>query len=489
MVPYKNEDGDKKFMASGSVDLAYTHVPISSFFGKFEGMITIPKLADKFPYDWVNAKFGLPYDIGGDGILIYKPQTKFILGNVNFGGRVGNVEYRIELAKRYDDPDFFTFRMLEGSVTRAPSAFTYRIDVPDDTRLAIVKATNLSVLPTVALMKPDGTIISVEEPSDDAELNTDASQHNAFWTLYQPIAGIWNVQADVESSVRVYYLGYDASFEINAIPTFDGIEVHWDSALFAEGDSIDFFADDDQTGYNGAYLVTVDATLGLATIPGTAVESYCTFALQALAYQGQSLFYDYATDYFEGVSGFNPPQDIEAVLDPQTLLLEVAWTPSTDPDITGYVIELIENGTSVVIGMPYGTESSFIYQLEAFTGQQLVIHAYSLEGEVSCPSAVIDLVLTDVEVTVQPEKHESLLVYPNPFRDNCTVRIMSKVNSQGVIRIYNTSGALIKTWPVEVLQEEANVFEFSSEGMSPGNYFVVFYGEGTMMTGKVMLME
>ena len=110
--------------------------------------------------------------------------------------------------------------------------------------------------------------------------------------------------------------------------------------------------------------MTVDATLGLTTIPGVAIESYCTFALQALAYRGQSLYYDYATDFFEGVSGFNPPQDIVAYLDPQTLLLEVAWTPSAHPNITGYVIELIENGTSAVIGMPYGIESSFAYQLE-----------------------------------------------------------------------------------------------------------------------------
>ena len=63
-------------------------------------------------------------------------------------------------------------------------------------------------------MKPDGTIISVEEPSDDAELNTDASNHNVFWTLYTPVAGSWNVLADVEAAVSVYYLGEDASFTI-----------------------------------------------------------------------------------------------------------------------------------------------------------------------------------------------------------------------------------------------------------------------------------
>ncbi len=246
----------------------------------------------------------------GDGILIYKPQTKFILGNVNFGGRIGNVEYRIELAKRYDDPDFFTFRMLEGSVTRAPSAFTYRIDVPENTRLAVIKASNQSVLPTVSLLNPDGTIISAEQPSADAELNTDASNTMYSGHYINQLPGRWNVQARCRSDCQAYII----LVKVPHLPSrrwreWNGIEVHWDSKLFAEGDSIDLFADDDQTGYNGAYLMTVDATLGIATIPGNVLESYCTFALHALAYHGQSLFKDYAADYFEGISGFTPPQD------------------------------------------------------------------------------------------------------------------------------------------------------------------------------------
>ena len=153
------------------------------------------------------------------------------------------------------------------------------------------------------------------------------------------------------------------------------------------------------------------------------------------------------------------------------------------------MIELIENGTSVVIGMPYGIESSFVYQLEQFTGQQLVIYAYGQNGEVSCASAVIDLVLTDTEEAIGSQRQESLFIYPNPFRDQCTVRIMSDKDERGVIRIYNTSGTLLKSWPVELLREGVNTFDFNSDGMPPGNYIVTFYGESTLLTGKVMLME
>ncbi len=139
--------------------------------------------------------------------------------------------------------------------------------------------------------------------------------------------------------------------------------------------------------------------------------------------------------------------------------------------------------------MPYAIENSFVYQLEEFNGQQLVIYAYGQNGEVSCASSVNDLVITDTDEAIGFQRQESLFVYPNPFRDNCTIRIMSNENSRGVIRIYNTSGAVIKSWPVELIREGINTFDFSSDGMSPGNYIVTFYGEGTLLTGKVMLMQ
>lgn len=488
LVPYKDEEGEKKFMANGSVDLAYTHTT-NSFFGKFEGMITIPKLADKFPYDWLNAKFGLPHDIGGNGILLYKPQTKFIYGTVDFGGRIGEVEYRIELAKRYDEPDFFTFRMLEGSVSRAPSAFTYHTDIPDNTRMAIIKATNPSARPTVSLVDPLGHIISLETPSNDAEWNADEAQHNTFWTLFQPQSGQWSIITDIESTVSVHFLGESVSFSIEAATQSDGIEVYWDHTLFAAGDAIDLFADDDQVGYDGTYLMTVDATLGQATIPKNLLASYCSFSIQALAYKGQSLYYDYAAEFFEGDSGFNPPSGIVALLNPQTLMLQVSWTPPVQSNVAGYVIELLENGVSKVIGMPYAVEGSFVYALEEYTGQQLVIYAYGYDGEISCLSIPVDLVLTATEEVGKVDRPESLMVYPNPFRNECTIRIMSKVEGSGVIRIYNTSGSLIKSWPVELIGDDVNAFEFTNEGMSPGDYIVTFIGEGRLLTGKVLLME
>lgn len=489
VVPYKDEEGEKKFMAKGSVDLAYTHTIAGSFFGKFDGMITIPKLADKFPYDWLNAKFGLPHEIGGNGILLYKPQTKFMYGSVDFGGRIGEVEYRIELARRYDEPDFFTFRMLEGSVSRSPSANKYHIDVPVHTRLAIVKATHPSILPSVSLVNPVGTVISISQPSNQAEWNSDASRHNAFWTLYQPLSGHWDVQTDVEATVSVYYLGEKSSFSIEAVDQGNGITLYWDHTLFAPGDSIDIFADDDLSGYDGGLVMTTNATLGQITIPMEAFDSYCTFTLHAFAYQGLDVYEDYASDYFASSSGFQPPADIRALFNPQTMLLQVSWTPAVQPNVAGYVIELIENGTSKVIGMPYSVEGSFVYALEEYSGQKLVIYAYGYDGEVSCPSAAVELVLTAVPETGNVDHQESLFVYPNPFKNNCTIRIISKVHEPGVIRIYTTSGALVKSWPVDMLEPGVNLVEFSSEGMMPGNYFLVYYGPSRRLTGKMLIME
>lgn len=488
LVPYKDEEGEKKFMATGSADLAYTHTT-SSFFGKFDGTVTIPKLADKFPYDWVNAKFGLPHDISGNGIILYKPASKFIIGSVDFGGRIGEVEYRIELAKRYDEEDFFSFRMTEGSVSRMPVANTYHFVVPDATRMAVIKANHSTTLPYVTLTQPDGTVISETLPSQDAELNSDLQHHSRFWTLYQPEPGSWTLTSDLAVQVQVFYTKADAMFSIEAEETTEAIMVTWDNQEFLVGDSIDFFADDDLAGYDGVYLMTTDATTGWALIHSSVFQSVCSFTIHALAYHDAFLSKAYANGYFQSKGQFGPPQDIDAYLDPQSLLLNVSWTPSSYPDFSGYVIALIANGVTKVIGMPYASEHTFSYQLESYTGQRLIMYAYGANGQVSCSSDTFDLVVTGVEIPVVPDLSDHLMVYPNPFRDQCTIRIASAKTVEGVIRIYAMTGELIDEIASVFVDEGVSEFTFSSKGLQPGSYFVVFHGGGTLLSGKVVLME
>ena len=141
------------------------------------------------------------------------------------------------------------------------------------------------------------------------------------------------------------------------------------------------------------------------------------------------------TDYAEAsftnsLSTFGLPEDIVVNFNTQTLLIEASWTPSAHPNIAGYVIELVENGVSRVIGMPYSDESTFTYQLQAYNGQTIVIYAYGLEGEVSCASREYELTTTGVDDLPEPVFTENLFVYPNPFTDFCTIRITSSKRTE-----------------------------------------------------------
>ncbi len=485
------DGNDKKFMGSGSLDMSYTNTP-SSFFGKFDGALTIPKLSDSWPFDWLSSKVGLPYVASGNGILVYKPQTQFILGNVNLGGRLGDLQYRIELAKPYSDPDYFTITVVDGQVTPVHAAtFDYTFIVPDQTTMAVVKATHSTDLPTVSLRQPDGTEISEAVPSADAELDKDAEAHKTFWTLYTPQPGLWTAAVDeTGADIEVYYIGQASVFNILATQEADGLHVTWDPSLFASTDSIDFFADDDQENYDGIYMMTVGAALGASIIPNALFENQCAFNLQALAYQDQYLLTDYAEASFtNSLSTFGLPEDIVVDFNTQSLLLNVSWTPFAHPNIAGYVIELIANGISQVIGMPYGDESTFTYQLDVYAGQRLVIYAYGSEGEVSCASKEYELTTSAAEDLPESGFTENLFVYPNPFSDLCTIRITSTANKEGTLRVYSIQGVLLKTLPQVSLLKGVNEVDLSMREMPPGNYFITCHSGNTVLTSQVIVVR
>lgn len=489
IAPYKIGD-TKKFIGSGSIDMSYRNVE-NAFFGKFNGTVTVPKLKDTWPFDWLSTKVGLPYSASGNGILVYKPQTKFIIGTINFSSRIGDLQYRIELAKPYTDPDYFTLTVVDGQITPVHAAtFDYTFMVPDHTTMAVVKATHSTNLPEVSLRQPDGTQISEAIPSANAELDKDPVAHKTFWTLYTPQTGTWTASLEPDADLKVYYFGETSVFTLSATQEPDGLHVSWDPSLFDTNDSIDFFADDDQVNYDGVYMTTVGANIGAAIIPNAQFENECAFYLQALAYQGPSLLTDYAEASFtNSLSAFGPPEDIVVNFNTQSLLIEASWTPSAHPNIAGYVIALVENGISRVIGMPYSDESSFTYQLVAYTGQKLVIYAYGIEGEVSCASQEYELTTSAVEDLPEPLFHENLFVYPNPLTDICTIRVTSSTDKEGTLRIFNSQGILLRTISQVLLLKGVNEVPLSMNEMPPGSYFITFDSANAVLRSQIILVK
>lgn len=490
LAPY-DDDSEKKFMGSGSIDLSYSKTTVSTFLGKFEGMITIPEISTTFPFDWLSARVGLPFSASGDGLLVYKTSTKFLIGNIDFGGRIGTLQYRIEFAQPYDHPDFFSLLVVDGAVSRSPGAlFDYTFIVPEKATITVIKVSHNDVLPDVSLLDPDGKEISASSPSDEADLDQDDSANKTFWTLYQPLPGLWTASTDIESDVEVVYFMEKSDFQIDAVQKSDGIHVSWNPMSFAQGDSIDFFADDDLLDFNGTYLITSDALIGEAIIPNVLFDNECEFTLHVFAYQEHVLLTAYSDQHFSNaISDFDPPGDINVQFDHQTLTIEASWTPSQHPDIAGYMIELIEDGVPKIIAMPYSDESAFVYQLSAYNGQTLVFYAYGNEGEVSCASEEFDLIVTGTAELQEPELKDRLFVYPNPFSDICTIRIICQARQTGMVHVYTMQGVLVKVQGPLSLLQGVNEVTLSMTDMVPGSYFIVYNGNDLTLTSNVVLIK
>ena len=487
LAPFK-DGNDKKFLGSGMIDMTYRNKPQSTFLGKFEGIITIPELSDRFPYDWLSSKIGLPYAVSGDGLLVYRTGRKFMVGNVNLGNRIGDVLYRIELGKPYDDPDFFSFQVKEGDISKKKiQGFNYTMQIPEGVNMAVFLAHNETQLPEVSLISPDGTIITESETSDIAELDKLHVQNKTFWTIYEPPSGEWTAVTDVEANCSVYYFNQSQGFVLNSEWRDDRIRIWWNPLLFSIGDSIDIYADDDQSDFNGAYLTTVDAMQSEYFLSPEHYKDFCSFYLHAIGYQENDLLLAYATqEFINSYIDFPLPDDIEVKFNNENMLIEVSWTPSSHPSIAGYVIKLIKDDDSQVIGMLYSDESSFTYPLESYFGQRIQFQAFGTEGEVSCPSIEYELVTTATFDLDQPAGLE-MLVYPNPMQGICKIRIDSEKNISGNLMIYNTLGYIAAKPRLLHLNNGSNEIECKIPSDVTGVYFIVFYAEGKLMSKRVVV--
>ncbi len=76
-------------------------------------------------------------------------------------------------------------------------------------------------------------------------------------------------------------------------------------------------------------------------------------------------------------------------------------------------------------------------------------------------------------------------IYPNPFNTTTTITVNS-ISDKGVLKIYNTTGELIKSYPVD--QTGLNKIVFHAERYGRGVYFVIFLSDGKIVAREKMIL-
>lgn len=467
LSPYM-EDDEKKFMASGKTELAFRK---GVFVGQLEGNIRIPELDDGWPYDWMNARLGLPYDISGNALLVYKSSAKFISGDVNLGDRIGNVHYDINLSKRYDEEGFFSFQANEVKFAGASRSDALTIAVPEGTPMLVVRMMGYGSNGEAHFEDPAGGDYFPFQTSPASDWDFDGVNSRGFWSFYQPLPGTWKLDYNNVDSVDWHIFDPVYSLQLQAEVIDEGIRLSWDGSFFEPDDSLDIYTDEDNQGFDGSWIVTLPARQGSYFMSSQDLPPGCSYYLFGVADRRGQLQADYVDDLIDLDHGaLLRPINVQWSYDEVSHELLLNWMNPDDPSIAGFLIDRELGEERHTLAMLYPDETQLNLIIEDFLPEQIQLYSYGYGGEQSCPSLLEST--TDVDEYPGPDqKSHSFILYPNPASQECRL-VLESVGSRYVhVQLFNLMGQLVSQQETAI-HEGVNHLVLELDGISPGNYVV-----------------
>ena len=81
----------------------------------------------------------------------------------------------------------------------------------------------------------------------------------------------------------------------------------------------------------------------------------------------------------------------------------------------------------------------------------------------------------------------TLGLYPNPISYNGTIDIAVSAATRGVVKVFNLSGAVVKTIDLGTLQKGTHKIDFDASELSIGTYIMVLDGDKTQKVTKFIV--
>lgn len=187
------------------------------------------------------------------------------------------------------------------------------------------------------------------------------------------------------------------------------------------------------------------------------------------------------------------------------------WRYVNSGSSNAYVLTLLVNGSTINSALSFPKTGNSTTFLNATTSVSLKagVNTIRLESTVANATADIDWMevtgdspaaascatstKTGSQLAISDEVVESKLssIYPNPTHGNTAINLVLAKNEQGMIRLFNAQGRLVKD--LAVVQSTAagpQQVYYNFSGQTPGLYFVTFINsKGTKSTSKLVIEQ
>lgn len=522
--------GGETAVVEGNASMKYVWSPRSELTGSLNSAVNIPDIGSGFPFDWINMFLGLPYRISSS-VAVLKDSK--ILGNVNMPMPIGDMNFALDLEKRYGENGFFDlgqgYRNLNGTIRKEDdipatllssyqlegqslplynvskneeplAATSDTIEVDKTIEKIIIRIKSETSVPKSSLKDPLGNVY--EDSDEDNAIFYMESDKLAFWTVLLPAHGDWIVTVEnpaAGDSIDVYSYKRKEPFNIDVEVKDSIITVSWNKENNSQDSKIDFFLDDNKDDFDGFYIGSASGKDDSFTYTLSDSITGCYFYLHATRYENSVI----TRDYFKNIimndkEVLHPPiiKSCKVVGSGQIEdTVEIAWeNPSNNYDIYGYSLRIIdvvtkEDSIYAMVFYPDTTVRVGVIHPETKVFQMI---SYNETGRSGCWTPKI--ALTDETVDVMDNSvsgdNKELKIYPNPASSSVNIEFVLEEPQLATLTLQNSIGDdILCLIDNERRQQGVNRIEFNSQSLPNGLYFCTLNIGGKMITEKLIILK
>lgn len=469
----------------------------------FSGEITLPKLTNSFPYNWIETFIKFPVKLGTKNAVF--PENLNVLHGLlyfyPYPGYLYQLGYKLDATKKLYESGYITFPSeterqifiaIEEKSGKIQSEVSKTFVVPQNTDFVVIEVKSQGQAPVTKLKTPVGKEYSSAAAGENILLTKTEDGKEVFWSVLSPSKGNWSVTLENPASndtIITYLQEKKSDFKFAMNQEGSNIQLTWDVAQVDTGQIVNVMFDNDLDGFDGFRVTSANAKNGELSF--TLDEDYtnCSYYLYV-----QLVDKNFVTETYAGKAVENhqyslaPPANFTSEYNPEKGEFDFKWELNPLPAIEGYILSITdESGKDSVFAILNKSAKNVSLFIEDFETKTAKIESFSNDWKIGCPSASIELITNAEDFSMTIETAKKLMVYPNPTNGFCTIRYFVPRDSRCEITVFDINGRKIAHPVAEFQPKGFHQVDFQYKNVPNGIYLIRFTNDFETVTEKSIL--
>ncbi|MBS1912281.1 MAG: T9SS type A sorting domain-containing protein [Bacteroidetes bacterium] len=501
--------GGNQWMFTGTGQSSVTLLPGFKAAFSLTGQVQIPTLFKNNPvFVAVNDWFQLPWNLTKVGFQMNDLAASFTADIPRFGPAKVSVDFT---RNPLTEPAQFIWIQNSGPLhgTRmkdergrsplgAGDTTWTQFPVTSAVERAFVQIWGVPAPSNSVLVDPSGrTYAGTAQDSSVIYYPSGGTGQSAMWVAMSPAAGTWKVGvlgSHPGDSVYAWARYQDnSSFTFSSETQGRTIVAHWGGAASSPNATVDLFLDNDQQGYDGAYIGTAKVSDGEFRFTMTDSLPECGYYIYAMRNDSGQLSSSYSPTYHANPKLWLPaPANIQAVATASGDVT-VTWLASPDPNALMYAVRVSDptghDSVYTTVNLNYTMATIHV---ENWQSKHISIQTLGENNTNGCWSDPVSMTLAGVDdpVTGGDRSQEvEMTVAPQPATNIATVFANLTRAAEISIDLYDANGRKVMPLRHGGFEPGTVRTDIDATSLPNGIYIVRLSGSGLAASRKIVVRK